>query len=271
MNSTPENKPTAPDEVLAARADERLAHAYQQIAQADEQIARVTEQLSRLEHKPGANSSAMMGGRPSKTSSALRGLFGLLLTAFICAAAFAWQSHYGDAAKLTIARWAPQLVSISSLRLDTSQASAQPNAPVVQLAAAEGLPSQVAPAQTPPQNLAAPAGPTSPDPAREVANLEQELRELKASQEQLANDNARTIEQLKARQEQMASDNAQAIEQLRASQEQLARAVAGLQQPKAVAAPPQQGAAARKPAPKLPSPQARAQPRAPMQLRPEEE
>ena len=49
MNSTANPEAGEPNEALAARADERLAHAYEQIARADEQLARVTGQLSRLE------------------------------------------------------------------------------------------------------------------------------------------------------------------------------------------------------------------------------
>ena len=48
MISTPNLEAAEADNVLAARADERLAHAYQQIARADEQLARVTEQLSKM-------------------------------------------------------------------------------------------------------------------------------------------------------------------------------------------------------------------------------
>ena len=88
---------------LVARADERLAHAYQQIARADEELARFNEQISRLEKKPANRLRQPSRGRP-----ALRGLIGLLLTAGICTAAFAWQSH-GETIRPMISRWAPQL------------------------------------------------------------------------------------------------------------------------------------------------------------------
>ena len=52
MNSTTDPKANEPDDVLVARADERLVHAYDQIARADEQLARLNEQLSKLEHEP---------------------------------------------------------------------------------------------------------------------------------------------------------------------------------------------------------------------------
>jgi hypothetical protein len=50
MNSTTDPKAIEPDDVLVARADERLVHAYAEIARADEQLAPVNEQLSKLEH-----------------------------------------------------------------------------------------------------------------------------------------------------------------------------------------------------------------------------
>ena len=95
MNSTPNPQPTEPDDVLVARADERLAHAYEQIARADEQLAHVTEQL--LDRDAARHASR---GGP-----ALRGLIGLLLAACIFGAAFVSQSSYGgDVAQLIIAQ-----------------------------------------------------------------------------------------------------------------------------------------------------------------------
>src|SRR5437660_9741771 len=114
MNSTPNPQAIAPDDALIARADERLAHAYQQIAHADEQLARVNEQLSRLDHDAARPPSAVLGRLPSRGRPALRGLIGLLLAACIFVAAFVSQSSYGDAAKLIVARWAPQLILASS-------------------------------------------------------------------------------------------------------------------------------------------------------------
>ena len=61
--------------------------------------------------------------------------------------------------------------------------------------------------------------------ARDLANVEQGIEQLKTSQQQMASDNAKAIEQLKTSQEQMARDNAKAAEQLKASQEQIARLI----------------------------------------------
>ena len=86
MNSTPSPKASEPDDVLVARADERLAHAYAEIARADEQLARINEQLSKLDRDATRHPSAVLSRRPPR--GRLRGLVGLLLAACIFGAAF---------------------------------------------------------------------------------------------------------------------------------------------------------------------------------------
>jgi hypothetical protein len=265
MNSTPNAKAIEPDDDLIARADERLAHAYEQIVRADEQIARVNEQVSKLEHDAVRNPSAALRRVPSRGRPMLRGLLGLLLAACIFIAAFVSQPSHGDAAKLIFARWAPRLISTSSPPMENPGLPAQPSPSAVQVAAAEPVAAQPTPlAQTAPRDVAPPAAPVSPEVAqllqtmaRDLANLEQRIEQLRASQEQMATDNARAVEQLKASQEQMTRLIAKASEQnLR---------------PKTSAPPPRPIASpTRKPVPKLPSSQARAQPQAPVQLQPDE-
>ena len=134
---------------LVARADERLAHAYEQIARADEELARFDEQISRLETKPANRLREPSRGRP-----ALRGLIGLLLTAGICTAAFAWHS-YGETVRPMISRWVPQLAA-ASLSSETPKLADQQSPPAVQLAAADAAVSQLPPsAQTVAQELTA--------------------------------------------------------------------------------------------------------------------
>src|SRR5215471_7901555 len=115
MNSTLNPEVTGIRDVLIARADEQLAHTYEQIAQTDEEIARMTERLSKLEHD-APRRPAVLDPRPSRGRPLQRGLIGLLLAAGVFVAAFVSQSSYGDAARLMIAQWAPQLISTSSLR-----------------------------------------------------------------------------------------------------------------------------------------------------------
>src|SRR6202012_2049760 len=92
---------------------------------------------------------------------------------------------------------------------DVAQQSSSP----VQLAAAGTTLLQPTPtAQTPVQDVSAPAAaaPASPDVtqmlqsmARDIATVEQGIEQLKANQAQMAADNARAIEGLRASQEQM--------------------------------------------------------------------
>jgi len=285
MNSRPNPKQTDPRDV----AIPALKEAYEQMGRADEQLARVDEQVSRLEQDVARHPShqqkrlAVPGRRSSRGRLALRGLLiGSLLAACICVAALAWQSPYGHAAKLIIARWTPQRVSTSSLPLEKQELPAQPSPPTVDVATANAALPQPAPlAQTTPQDVAPTAAPLSPElaqrlqtMARDLANVGQGIEQLKTNQEQMVRDNAELAEQLKAAQAQMARDNENAVEQLKASQEQMARLIAKASEqnlrPKTSAPPPRPIATpTRKPVPKLSSPQARAQPLAPM--RPEQQ
>src|SRR5215469_11154680 len=128
MDSTPSPKSAEPEVALVARADERLAHAYGQIAAADEQLARVTEQLSKMERDAARQPFVPppRRRRPSRGRSARRGFVGLLLAACIAGAAFVWQSPSGDAARLTLAKWAPQLATVLPLEKPTVAAQSDP-------------------------------------------------------------------------------------------------------------------------------------------------
>ena len=255
MDSSVNTRPTDPhvnpalstqDVELVARADERLAHAYEQIVRADEELARFNEQISRMEKKP-----ANRRRRPSRGRPALRGLIGLLLTAGICTAAFAWQS-YGETVRPMISRWVPQLAS--SMPSATPELAVQQSPPAVQMAAADAAVSQLpAAAQTAPQDAAAAIA------AEQTQVLQTMARDLASVQQE--------IEQLKANQEQMARMIANASEQnLRprttAAPTAATPAAPAANPPRPVATP------ARKPASTLPATQARAQARAPVQLQP---
>src|SRR5258707_11008501 len=216
------------DDAVAA-----LKQAYGQVGRADEQIARVDEQVSKLEQDAAPHSSepqtrintfqpAVPGDRPSPGGRAIGGFIGFLLAVCIGVAAFVWQSpFYGDAARQIIARWAPQLVPTSSLTPESPGLPAQPSPPTVQAAAAKTAPPQPAPlAQTAPEDVAPTAAALSPESAqqlqsmaRDLPTMGQEIEQLKASQEQMARDNAHVAEQLKAIQEQMARDIAKVSEQ----------------------------------------------------------
>jgi predicted FMN-binding regulatory protein PaiB len=272
MNSTPDLKAAEADNVLVARADERLAHAYEKIARADEQLARVTEQLSKMEEDAARRPPAVARRRPSHGGAALRGVVGLLLAACIVVVAFASQSSYGDAAKLIITHWAPHLISTLSLSSEKAVPPAQPGPVTVQVAAAETAPQQATPSSgATTQEVAPPVAPTAAEMAqllqamtRALANVEQGVQELRAGQERMASDNAQIVEQLRASQEQMARLIARTPEPNLGPKTSLSQtSVPQASTPRPVAAP------TRKPIP--PHPQARAQPQSPVLLGPPNE
>jgi uncharacterized membrane protein YccC len=100
--------------------------------------------------------------------------------------------------------------------------------------------------------------------ARDLVNLERNIEQLKANQQQIASDSSKAIEDLKASQRQIASDSSKAIEDLKASQEEIKRVLARLseQNPPKTSPPPAQPTL-RKPERTLHSPHARARPRYP--------
>jgi hypothetical protein len=188
-------------------------------ARARDQFARVDERISESEQDAARHPSdqqeppAVPDRRSSRGGLALLGLIGSLLAACVGVVAFVWQSSYGDAAKLNVARWALPL------------------------------------AQTIPQDVAPTAAPMSPElaqrlqtMARDLANVEQGIEQLKTSQEQTVRDNAAVAEQLKAALSHMNRDNAAVAEQLKASQEQMDRLIATRTRRKPVATLPQAGA-----------------------------
>ena len=270
MNSTP--TPVEPHDALIARADERLAHAQEQIARANEQLARLTEQVGKMERDDARPASAGLpsagsplagsGPQSPRGRPALRAVVGFTLAACIIVAALVSQSSYGGGAKLVVARWAPRLVSTPSSPPDNPPVPAQPAPPIVQVAAAEAAPPQATPPpqaaplpQTAPQD-AAPAAPAAlPDQTQLLQTMARDLADVQ-----------RNIEQLKANQQQITSDNLKAVQELKASQEEIKRVLARVSEqnlPKASPLPAAPAPAARKPERTLPPPLARARPRPP--------
>jgi len=249
------------NDILTAQADERLAHAYDQIARADEQLARLTAQLSRMEQDTPRQSStvppaAVLRQRPPRGTPLLRGFVGLLAaTCIIGAGLISWSEDYGEAVKPIIARWVMPY-SASWLQPARAELPAQPGRSGVRLASAEPAPAQATQAAAPTATL------TSPELMQLLQTMARDLATLQQG-----------IEQLKASEAQLASDNAKAVEQFRESQVQLARLIAKAEKtvepdPRArTATPPPRPVAepARRPVPAQASSQARAQP---IQLQP---
>jgi hypothetical protein len=268
MDSSATISPTDPRDVgpglstqdaeLVARADQRLAHAYEQIALADEQLARVNEQISRLENE-GARKNRSR--RSSRGRPVLRGFIGLLLTAGICTAAFAWNS-YGETARPMIAQWAPKLAAASSLPSETWKVAADTPPRVVQVAAADpAIWQSPASAQSVARDSVSPIPPETAQllqtVVRDLASVRQEIEQLRASQEALTHETARNAEQLKE------------------SQEQTARAIAAVSERNlrstSVAAPLPVASPARRPVATVAPTEARAQARPPVRLQPRQQ
>jgi uncharacterized protein YoxC len=230
-------------DALISRVDEQLAHVHEQIKSADEQLAS-------LETLPRREREASPYSRRSRERPWLRGFVGLLLAAYIVTAAFVSQSSYGD----TVARRAPQLVSALTLPLEKLVLFTQSNPSSGRLDAAEPAPA----AQIAPHDVTSTAVSASVESAnvlqtmaRDLANVEREIEQLKASQQQLASDNVKAIEQIKTSQEQAARDIARSVELLKASQEQVTQLIARASEqnlrPKTSASQPQVFTGTRKP------------------------
>jgi len=259
MNSTPDPQATGPHDASIVPADERLAHAHEQIVRADEQLARLSEQLAKMErddaHPPSAGAGPQLPPTqlpPAQSPPgrlALRAPVGLLLAACTIVAALVLHSSYGGGA-----RWAPQLASTPSLPPESPPVLAQPAPSTIQVAAAEVAPPQATTlAQAAPQDAAPTATAAPPDQTQLLQTMARDLANLE-----------RNIEQLKANQQQMASDNSKAIAELKASQEEMKRVLAKVSEqnpPRASPPPTQPAPTLRKPERTLQSSRARARPR----------
>jgi hypothetical protein len=266
MNSTTAPTTVEADDVLIARADQRLAHAYDQIARADEQLARVTEKLSKLERDGRDHVSDVLDRQPSHGRSALRGLIGFVLSAGVIVAALAWQTSYGDAAKPIIAQWAPRFMLASSTQLERPELATQPSPSTVRVATPWPIsPQPTATAQAAPEEVASTSALMPPELAQLLETMARDLAQVEQG-----------IEQLKTRQEQMASDNSKLVDQLKANQEQMTHLIAkasqqSLQPKPSPVLPKPITTATSKPLPPRPSPKPRVHPQAPVQLQPEDQ
>src|SRR4051795_6908329 len=263
QHSSPSLSPQ--DNELVARADEQLAHAYEQIASADEQLARLNQTLFRYEQQDVRPELRFGRDRPAR-----RGMMGLLLAACIFVAAFVAQSSYGDAARLIILQWYPQLGSVPLIAADKAELAQTIPSGVQDVGSDTAVQQAAAPAL---HDTLAPAATISPEQSQMLQSLSQSTEQLKTSQEQNARELARVFEQLKVAQAQMARDSASAAEQFRLLQIQVARLTAAASEqnvgrPQASAPPKPITLPRPKPLPALASPQARAQPLVPTDLRP---
>jgi hypothetical protein len=283
MQSTLNQRPTDPyadphDDVLVARIDEELSKlAHDAMRDPLDPQTPVGSDLSAGPAVPpvdatfraaAVNNVRVSDLWPSIGVRAVRGFIGFLLAVCIGVAGIVWQA-YGDAAKQMIGRWAPQLVATSSPPLENAGLPEQPNPPAVEASAAKAAPAPPAPvAQAAPEGVApAAAAPESAvlleSMARELASARQEIDQLKASQQQMSRDVAKSS-QAKASQAKayearasLAKPSLAKASQTKASEQNLRPRISALP-PRSVAAP------ARSPMPpSYPPPQAAAAPALP--------
>jgi len=259
VHPKPNLKQTDSLEVLNSRADEALRKAYEQITRPDEQPSEPKQDpLS----PPSGSPIPVDTIRPAiaRVGPALRGAIGLLLAASVCVAVIASQSSFRDAAKSIIALWVPQLIPNPSRLMEKPGLPEQPSAPTVPVAAPEP-PQAASPPQITPQNTTTVAAPLPPELAQllqaiksDLENIEQEIKQIKTGQAQIARDGAQVTEQMKASLEQMARATATA---------------SGHEPRPKPSTPPARPIATTtsKPAQTLPVPRSTTRPQAPSQLR----
>ena len=262
MHPKPNLKQSDSLEVLNSRADEALWKAYEQITRPDEQPSEPKQDPL----PPLSGSSIPVDAiRPAipRVGPALRAAVGLLLAASVCVAVIASQSSYTNAAKLVIARWVPRLTPTRSQLSENRNLPEQPKPSTHEAAAAEPARPQSATLALPtPQDITAAAPPLPPELTQllqaiklDLANIEQEIEQLKTSQTHMTRDNAQVAEQVKASLENLASSIAMA---------------SGHDLRQKPSAPParQITATTSKPLQTLPSPRGTTRPQAPSQPRP---
>ena len=159
--------------------------------------------------RPSAENDVLAPQRQQPLRTLVRRTFAaLLFAACTGAVALAWQS-YGEVGKAIIVNWAPEFVTAPSLLLEKLGMSAQPagdaaarnETPPQPATVAQAAPDSVAASVAPPAESA----PSLQSMARDLANVSQEvvqlratITELKASQQQISRDVANTSAQNKA-------------------------------------------------------------------------
>lgn len=270
----PHDAPTAGTDERLAHAHEEIKRADKQLTRLTEQLAKMERDTAgppstRPDPKApsGGSSKQLVLARtapPPRSSGkpSLGIIFGLALAAGVVVAALVMQLSYDDetrpAAQLASApspppespsspaqKTAATLVQIAAAEPAPTQAASSPPAALPQAPTlAQAAPSQAAPSQATPPQDAPPAAAASPDQTQLLQTMARNLGNLE-----------RTIDQLKSSQQQMADDNAKAIGELKATQEEMKRALAKVSEP----APPKVSAPATRPAPSVRRPERAAQ------------
>jgi hypothetical protein len=181
---------------MIARLEKANARAYQQLARPGERGLESDQDGSRH-----ASDKQDPAAAPELQSSRARGSFIVLIALLLAAAgvtAFAWELSHGDATKSFGRSVNPWVL---------------PAVPQAQTAPRDGVPA---------------SPPISPEitqrllrMADDLANMQQQIEQLKASQEQTIRSDAALFEHFRTSQEKMALDNAKVVEQFSAALTQM--------------------------------------------------
>jgi hypothetical protein len=182
------------DDRMIARLEQANARAYTQLPRPNEKPAESSHD-AKLEPSDRLPSAATDERRPSRARPLVVVLILLPLIAVAFVTAFAWEPSYSDAVK-GFARWAnPWVLYSVAPRARTSFSDEVPAAAFISPEVAQQI-----------QRM-----------ADDLANMEQQIDQLKLNQKQAIRSEAAVVEQLQTSQQQMVRDNAKAIEQLNAA------------------------------------------------------
>jgi hypothetical protein len=183
-------------DAMIARLEKANARAYEEFSVKSEGISKSNKDHER---HPTDHLSASTIEQSSRAGQSFIALIALLLAACAFAIVLAWEPSYGEAAK-RFARWANPWVFQSSPHAQTALWEGSPAVPLISPDITQRL-----------QTI-----------ADRLANVEQKLEPLEASQ-QTSRSDAAVSEKFRASPQQMARNNAEVVEQLYAALAQLDR------------------------------------------------
>jgi hypothetical protein len=181
---------------MIARLEKANARAYQQFARRGERVLKPDQDGPHY-----ASDKQDPAAAPERHTSRAKWSYVVLIASLLAAAgvtAFAWELSYGEAAKL-FGRWANPWI------LQT--------VPQAQSVPRDGVPASAPISSEITQRLQRMAD--------DLTNMEQQIGQLKVSQEQAIRDAAAVSEHFKTSKEQMVLDNAKAVEQFNAALAQM--------------------------------------------------
>jgi hypothetical protein len=228
-------KPDTPDVAAAPATHDDFAQAYRPYMRAvlEDQQPAITRELADDQRRQAAVAELSGAGdhHAARNGKWTRRILLVLLLASIGGVAIISQLPSGDAVRTMMAAWSTQPVPGSS-----AIQPAQPSSDAVVPTNPAPIPVRpIVAAEDAPRQTDTATAALSPEQAKVIetmpgalADLEQRIEQLKASQAQLIRENAKVVAELKASQEriaQMALENAQAVADLKAAVDEKARVV----------------------------------------------